>query len=262
MARIIIGSSNIYRYYKPDLFTGCARYKMVACTNMEVFKVALDELDDVKGGVAISVIENFLCKAVRGTKTTEERSTAVKEAIGEYLKVIQERAIKLAGKKFALVHPILRPGETWYTESHDQICKQIEDGIRIMDLQNVSRIYPFPELTQVFEQDGVHLTPTSGKVFLEAVLFNAEEYFEAEFVDLEMEVEVAGSSGAGTLTLAKEKGNQDMGVAMRVTMVEKEIKRLTDDLRERRIQDSMVMSRIREEMDFESRPFYINRFFS
>jgi hypothetical protein len=64
MARMLIGSSNVYRFYKPELFVGYAPYKMVACTNVETFKVAMDGIEDIKGRVIISVIENFLCRAV------------------------------------------------------------------------------------------------------------------------------------------------------------------------------------------------------
>jgi hypothetical protein len=55
MVRILIGSSNIYRFYKPENFKGYKKNKMIAFTNMETFKVALDELEDTKGGVIMSV---------------------------------------------------------------------------------------------------------------------------------------------------------------------------------------------------------------
>ena len=94
MARILIGSSNVYRFYKPELFKGYAPYKMVACTNMEVFRVALDGIEDIKGGVAISVIENFLCKAARQHETEEGKMDAAKATIAEYLNLVQETALK------------------------------------------------------------------------------------------------------------------------------------------------------------------------
>jgi hypothetical protein len=105
---------------------------------MDVFKVAMDEIENTKGGMTISVIENFLCKATRNYSTTEEKSEASKETIVNYLNIVQEYALKLPAKKFALVHPILRPCEPQYTENLVQINKLINESLRTMDLQNVS----------------------------------------------------------------------------------------------------------------------------
>ena len=111
MSRILIGSSNIYRFYKTELFKGYAPYKVVACTNMEVFKVALDGIEETKGGVTISVIENLVCKVARQNETEETKMVAVKSVIVEYLNLIQETALKRPGQKFAIVHPMKRPKE-------------------------------------------------------------------------------------------------------------------------------------------------------
>ena len=187
MARTLIGSSNIYRFDKPETFTGYKRYKMVACTSMEVFRVAMDELENNKGGVVISVVENFICKAIRGSKEPDAIVNLAKEAINQYLGVVKTVATKHPELKFALVLPILRPKEAWYTENHSSIVKWIGDGIKTMDLGNVSKINSSVETTQQFESDGVHLTMASGKVFIDAILFYSEDYIRADLIDLESE---------------------------------------------------------------------------
>jgi hypothetical protein len=53
MARILIGSSNIYRFYKPENYPGYKKHKMVACTNIETFKVAMDDIEGTRGGVIV-----------------------------------------------------------------------------------------------------------------------------------------------------------------------------------------------------------------
>ena len=245
MARILIGSSNVYRFYKPELFKGYAPYKMVACTNMEVFRVALDGIEDIKGGVAISVIKNFLCKAARQHETEEGKMDAAKATIAEYLNLVQETALKRPGQKFALVQPTKRPKEEWYSNQHGQICKILDEGLKTIDLQNVSKIQTSSGISQVFEQDGVHLTTTSGSVFVNAVLFNAEEFYSAQFIDLETEMEVVEEYDP----IHPETSLTGETIKNRITAVERELDRLNEDLSNRRLQDSMVTARLREEMD-------------
>ena len=167
MARILIGSSNIYRFYKPESFKGYKKQKMMACTNMETFKVAMDELEDTKGGVTISVIENFVCRATRAVKN-EAKEEASKEVIKEYISLIKISAIKCPKLKFAIVQPMQRPLDFWYSDNHKSVSKWIEDGIKDMDLGNVTKIEGIAEKSQVFDKDGVHLTGTSGKAFIDA----------------------------------------------------------------------------------------------
>jgi hypothetical protein len=71
----------------------------------------------------------------------------------------------------------------------------INDGIRNFDKQNISKVNPSTGLSQVCEQKSVHLTLKLGKVFIDSILFNAEEFFAAQYVDLEMKTEVVEISG-------------------------------------------------------------------
>ena len=247
LGRFMIGSSNVYRFYQPDSLPGYSIYKMISCTSMEVFRVAMDGLENVNGGVTISVIENFLCKAMQGIDQADLRTEALKKAIGDYLKVIQTNAIKRPKLKFALVQPILRPKDECYSEGHESICKQVEDGIRAMDLQNVSKVSAPIKISQVFEADGVHLTPTAGKNFLETILFNSEEFFTAQFIDLENEMEEGESNTGVPAGENSLEGTAKLG--KRVMMVEREVERMKEDIKTRRFHDSLLTARIREELD-------------
>ena len=64
MERILIGSSNINRFYKPEAFKDHKPYIMVKSTKFEHFKVKMDGLEKGKKQVVVLVIENFLCDAV------------------------------------------------------------------------------------------------------------------------------------------------------------------------------------------------------
>ena len=92
----------------------------------------------------------------------------------------------------------------------------------------------------------MHLTPSAGKIFIDAILFYAEEFFSAQFVDLATEMEVVEEYDPvrpGTSRIDESTKN-------RITAVEKEIERLNEDLANRRLQDSMVTARLREEVDY------------
>ena len=242
MLRLLIGSSNVYRNYSHGDFEEYQKYKMVKCTNREVFATALDSIDEGKGKVIISVVENLLCDAVKDITEPEAMNSALEAAIKGYLAMVKEIAIKKPGVSFALAQPTLRPAHHWFTEGYDAFGVKIGEGIRLMNCHNVSKIEGPIKMSQIFETDGVHLTETSGKVFVNALLYHAEALFTAEVIDLENEkMEEDGESDGET----DKNPNRD-------SLVKTEIADLKDDIGRRRVDDCMVTARIREELDFIS----------
>ena len=244
MLRNLIGSSNVYRTYNYGDFREYPEFKMIKCTNKEVFKVALEQIGEGKGETTVSVIENLLCDAVRDINDSEAKNTALENSIKEYLETIKKAAIKRPEVKFALVQPTLRPAHQWFTEGHEAFCRKISEGIRLMDLGNVGKIEGPIKMSQVFEDDGIHFTKTSGKVFVNAILYNADAYFTAEVINLEEEKEMDETvQGAGTVAKS--------GQATKITPTDlkTEIGNLRNDIIRRRVDDCLVTARIREELD-------------
>ena len=60
MSHLIIGSSNVYRFYSPELFPDNKKYDVTRCTNYEVFKAKMASLETTVTRVVIQVVENFL----------------------------------------------------------------------------------------------------------------------------------------------------------------------------------------------------------
>ena len=113
-----------------------------------------------------------------------------------------------------------------------------------MDLGNVGKIVGPIKMSQVFEDDGIHFTKTSGKVFVNAILYNADAYFTAEVINLEEEKEMDETvQGAGTVAKS--------GQATKITPTDlkTEIGNLRNDIIRRRVDDCLVTARIREELD-------------
>ena len=193
MARLLIGSSNVAGTYTPERFKEYAPYKMIKCTKMELFRVVVDDIKEEKE-VIISVIENFLCDAIRSNQapSPEQIDSVLEEVIIDYMNVIKRVAVKLPGTKFALAQPILRPFHNWYMERYDGFCKIFVTGINAMGLANVSKLDTLTRMSQNFVADGVHLTPESSRTFVNMLLYNAEALFVAEIINLEEE----GSGGA------------------------------------------------------------------
>ena len=68
MAQILIGSSNVYRFYDAAKFTTAKKYKMINCTSLEVFKAKMDDLNSENKEIVISVIELYLRCGQRGSR--------------------------------------------------------------------------------------------------------------------------------------------------------------------------------------------------
>jgi hypothetical protein len=77
---------------------------------VELFRVVVEEIRDEKE-VIISVIENFLCDAVRPVQdpTTEQMDYIIERVIDDYISIIKKAALRLPKTKFALAQPLLRP---------------------------------------------------------------------------------------------------------------------------------------------------------
>ena len=231
MSRLLIGSSNVYRFYKPEAFKRHKEYTMMNCVDLKSFVAQMDNIDPIQTEVVISVIENFVDRAGNAKEEEIERSQAIFEATKEYLAAVEDAARKNPGSTFLLIDPILRPKLKWYDNILDTLRKEIKDGISLAGQKNITRSDVISRASQQFETDGVHLTKASGKIFVEGILEAAKRTFDADYVDLEDDGSVNEDSGA-------TKSNLES----RVTKLER-------DTEERRWNDNLLFSRTREELD-------------
>jgi hypothetical protein len=96
----LIGSSNVYRFYKPDLFKGKRAYNMIKCTRLESFLATMLEFDD--GNVVISIFENLIIDAVAkvpGDQVEQEWGNVLTKV----LDVVKEEAKRKPSSKWAVV---------------------------------------------------------------------------------------------------------------------------------------------------------------
>ncbi len=94
----------------------------------------------------------------------------------------------------------------------------------------------------------MHFTPSSGKVFVNTILYNADAFFNTEVVDLDEDMEASSTEvkeGRDDLNLKEKNGK-------RITLVEREVANLKEDIIRQREDDCLVTARIREELDFLS----------
>ena len=151
--------------------------------------MALDSIKTGKGERIISVLKHFLCDAVKGLSNPEEKNAALDETIKEYLTMVKVVAVRRPVVKIALAQLILRPRHQWFMDCHEAFCKDLGEGIRVMNKSNVGKIDGPLKMSQLFKQDGVHFTPSSGKVFINTLLFNADAFFNAEVINLDEDME-------------------------------------------------------------------------
>jgi hypothetical protein len=190
-------------------------------------------LEASKTEVVISVLENFLEKA-GGTEDPEERSDDLAGITKDFLKMVEDAAVKNPGTKFVLVEPILRPKVDWFDDEVDKIKKIQKDEIKRMKVINVFSVDVISRASQQFEKDGVHLTRDSGSAFVEAILGAAESVFQASYVNL------------GEDDDAEEDRNR---VPKKKPSVEERVGRLEVEVEERRWNDNLLFARTREELD-------------
>ena len=79
--RVIIGSSNIDRFYKVDEYPNFKPCVMQKCCRAEVFIALMDDLNEDQTEIMVSVIENFVCDSVGQEKEEKVIDVKIKEAI-------------------------------------------------------------------------------------------------------------------------------------------------------------------------------------
>jgi hypothetical protein len=181
MANLLIGSSNVVRFYGAGSFKNYREYNLIKCTNNDSFVAHMENLSLTTKSVLISVVENFLADKVGDRES--EVDQLVDESVRSFLTTISEAAIRLPDTRFGIVMPLGRPALKWYHGRVGEISSFITSGLRhlIFDnrIDNLMKIDCIPSASQQFEQDQVYLTPSSGKLFLTEMLSVAEVFFES-----------------------------------------------------------------------------------
>jgi hypothetical protein len=250
MSRILIGSSNVKRFYakqrnQPD-------YRLEFATVFRAFEVAIEMVKD-EDKVIVSVLENFIEKAVDRAEDGEKKK-AMSDMIESYMKKFVEIAKKVPSAKFALAYPILRPAHDWMTNNEDLIRQEFEKAYNKQCLLNITKIDAVARATQIFEKDNVHLTKQAGTSFVSNLIEMAEVAFEAEIVEVGDEED---SLIGRVLGAAKESGKLMSSSTLQ------DLKRDSIETRNWRgnfesmlnarfMNDNIMFARLRDEVDSET----------
>ena len=111
MSNILIGSSNVVRFYKASSFSDVRQYTMVRCTEESSFKATMEDIED-KSDIVISTIENFIASRVLAAK--EDIGGIIGDVIKDFLTTINQAAERMPESRFAVVMPLQRPSLDWY----------------------------------------------------------------------------------------------------------------------------------------------------
>jgi hypothetical protein len=213
---------------------------------MATYKAKLCCIDAKETVILVSTIENFIAEAIKekgiltdefGVVDREGFNETLRETLNMFFGSINESAEKLPDTKFANITPIQRPKHQWYMDNFDDMCMLFNEGMKRIKHGNVSKINSILKASQKFDEQGVQLTPSSGKNFVEEILRLAENFFDAEQMDLSMIIDRDGVNGAG-LETGDDLENRVKKLEMRLRALEC-----------RKEDDNLMMARIREEPD-------------
>ena len=251
MARILIGSSNIRRFYPCEKVKDYPKYKLEVTTLKRAFEVTIDNIQR-DSQVVISVIENLIEKEI-GTGKDEDKRDNLRRVMDEFITSIAEAARKNKGARFALAYPIMRPGNDWMAKNYDFIRDEFELAFGKQSELNVAKLDAICKTSQKFDKDGVHLTSEAGKNFVFNLIGMAEDYFEAKLVDLDFEEDTVDK----VLRIGKETSasqvNLNLSEIRKVTTEMKGWKNsLEKSLQARFSADNLMFARLRDEMDSET----------
>jgi hypothetical protein len=234
MTHLLIGSSNVARFYVAGSFKNYREYNMIKCTNYDSFVVHMENLSPINKSVLISVVENFLADKVGDRES--EVDQLVDESVRGFLTTISEAAVRLPDTRFGVVLPLGRPALRWYHGRVGEITSFISSGLNHLTsdskIGNLMKIDCIPSASQQFEQDQIHLTPASGKLFLTEMLSVSEVFFESGKRPNDDDAE--GTDTGARLSLE----NRLLSIERRLSNQEK-----------LNFENNLSLARIREELD-------------
>jgi len=236
--KILMASSNVYRFYNGK---GKSSYKIVKCTQAETFEAHMTHLGAEDNLVLISVVENFIADAV---SNQDEPDAEIVFCLKSFLKIVEDAAVRLPGSKFGVAMPLQRPKLPWFQTRVEDITDKLMAGIKDIVTRNkaarVSGVWCSPASAQDFEDDGVHLTVPSGKIFVDTIISGAEAFFNAPLVDIAEDNNDDSSEGRDAEVIRK--------LEARLTKLEMASKSQV----EINFANNLIMARTREEMDATS----------
>jgi hypothetical protein len=181
------------------------------------------------------VVENFLMDHVGNEITQME--LRIDECIKSFLNSITATAQRLPNTKFGIVLPLGRPAIKWYQSRLSEITDFIKEGIAHIltdkSVNNIVKINCISLASQQFEKDAIHLTPASGKIFLDVVLDEAERFFNSDLI------------------VEEEDENFD-DARSEVRSVEQRLDAMEEEIRNQKCKNrayNLMMARLREETD-------------
>lgn len=250
MARILLGSSNIKRFYKSGK---SENYRVELATVFRAFEVVMETVKD-NDRVIISVLENFIEKAVNRADDNQ-RLDKMGVVMEKFMVKISEVSKKFPTAKIVLAYPILRPANEWMTEMEDQIRQEFEKAYNKQCLLNITKIDAISRGGQVFEKDGVHLTAAAGKNFVQNLIEMAEVAFEAEHCEVEDDDD---ESFMGRMEAAAKDSDKERSLKclqqLRNDSIEAKNwrKGFESMLNSRFMNDNVMFARLRDEVDSEA----------
>jgi hypothetical protein len=249
MARLLIGSSNINRFYKDS--KDQPKYKMELVTLTRAFEVSMEAVSD-GDKVIISVTENFIEKAIKNVDDGAKMK-ALALTMGTFMTTVIETSKKRPTAKFALVYPILRPANKWMTKKEDEIREEFEKVFNTDGRLNITKIDAIARASQNFERDGVHLTTESGKGFVSNLIEMAEVAFDAEVIEVGEDDSLFVKLTSAAKDSATALGNKMLHKLKKDSV---EMKKWRNDLElklnSRFRNDNVMFARLREEADSET----------
>jgi hypothetical protein len=238
MMGVLIGSSNIYKFYRREEFAANRAYSVVRCTDIANFKAIMMNLEDDDKEVIVSVMENFVSSAARDETTEEGQLTQMGKMMNNFLGIFQATAVRMPATKFSIVDPISRPKFAWYTKNYDALRRTTREGIAKMKKANLTCVDGLPLGCAQFEADGVHLTAASAQIFLESLLKTLEAFFDAPTVTIEENEAKMFDDEAEEIGLLEK--------------LEKRMDNLESQVASRKASDNQIFARIKEDMDWSS----------
>ncbi len=174
MTRFIIGCSNVYRSWNPNLDPK-GEFEIIRATSYAKLERELSAFKHNGSPIIIAVVENIIQDHIHQATSLPEAREMGKQAIDKIIKLIKTNENNYQESVIAIACPTARPVLDWYDHNVTGWTEDLLNAISGSKIKNLALMETIDIKDQAFDEEGIHFTKEVGTKYVEQIIKHGKQ---------------------------------------------------------------------------------------